>query len=201
MTEFEIMNSAEFYRQSFNGISMSNGELASKVFEECDFVRCSFNGALLDRCKFIDCTFRSCDLSNLRIAWSKFQATQFEECKVIGVDWTKGDWPRFATSGRLSFRKSILNDSSFFGLKLPELVLQECKVHSVDFRGGDFSHSDFTYSDFLDSMFGGTDLRGANFTEAMNYDINVLNNQLKGATFTRMEATRLLNGLGIKLED
>ncbi|TBR40564.1 MULTISPECIES: pentapeptide repeat-containing protein [Dyella] len=201
MTDILGEDATDFYQQHFRELRHSGAHVAAKVFEECDFTQCSFNGARFERCKFIDCTFRSCDLSNLDVTSSKFLTVLFEECKIIGVDWNKAEWPRFAGPGQMAFKKSVLSDSSFFGMKLPELVLEECKARSVDFRGGDFSRANFTYSDLAESMFGNTLLSGADFREATNYSIDIRDNQLNGAKFTRHEAIRLLDGLGFELFD
>ncbi len=80
-------------------------------------------------------------------------------------------------------------------------MLDECKVQDVDFREGDFSHAVMTYSDFTHSLFMRTNLESANFTEATQYSINILENQVKGAKFSKHEAVYLLESLGIELVD
>lgn len=79
--------------------------------------------------------------------------------------------------------------------------MEGCKVHNVDFRDGDFSEANFTYSDFTGSLFSNTNLSGADFSEATDYDIDVLHNKIKHAKFSRFEAVRLLEGLEIELVD
>ncbi len=119
----------------------------------------------------------------------------------MGVDWTRANWSAYHKDFEISFRQCILNDSSFFGLTLQVLVLDECKVHDVDFREGDFSHAVMTYSDFTHSLFMRTNLQSANFAEATQYLINILENQVKNAKFSKHEAVYLLEGLGIELVD
>jgi uncharacterized protein YjbI with pentapeptide repeats len=94
-----------------------------------------------------------------------------------------------------------MNDSCFFGLRLEELVIQECKAHDVDFREGNFSEADFTYTDFANSLFAETNLAGANFIEAISYTIDIYHNEIKRAKFSRYEAVRLLDSLNIELVD
>jgi len=101
----------------------------------------------------------------------------------------------------LKFYRCILNDSSFFELTLAELVMEECKAHDVDFRGTNLSQSTLKHSDLHQSLFGKTNLCGADFREALNYNIDIFDNELKGAKFSRFEAVRLLDSLGIDLED
>ena len=59
----------------------------------------------------------------------------------------------------------------------------------------------FRSLDFANSLFNGTDLSGADFTEAINYQIDVNRNKIKGAKFSRYEAVSLLESLGIELID
>lgn len=119
----------------------------------------------------------------------------------MGVDWTRANWSAYYKDFEISFRQCILNDSSFFGLTLQALVLDECKVQDVDFREGDFSRAVMTYSDFTHSLFMRTNLQSANFTESTQCSINILENQIKGAKFSKHEAVYLLEGLGIELVD
>ncbi len=156
---------------------------------------------IFNKCKFIDCHFTKCNLSVAKIKYTKFSGVSFDACKMVGIDWTTAAWPRFAISSPIKFHKCVLNDSSFFGLSLEEIVLDECKAHDVDFREGNFSEANFTFTDFTSSMFGGTNLSGANFTEATNYNIDIYYNVIKRAKFSRQEAVRLLNGLDIELVD
>lgn len=196
-----IGEESESYLKHFHGLDHAEAALTGLTFEECTFTRCAFSDATFDHCKFIDCTFASCDLSNIKIKSSKFQGVTFNECKALGVDWTRADWPRYAAPARLAFRKSVLDYASFFDLDLQEIVIEECKVRHVDMRQGNFTRANFTYSDFAEALFGKTKLTGADFTEATNYVMDIRDNQIKGAKFTRTEAAGLLHGLGIELVD
>ena len=119
----------------------------------------------------------------------------------MGIDWTRAAWPRLVFSTALQFRHCILNDSSFFGLPLDEIVFEACKAHDVDFREGSFCGASFVESDLTHSLFGKSNLTRADFTDASNYDIDIFNNRLSQAKFSRYEAIRLLNSLDIELLD
>lgn len=149
----------------------------------------------------MDCVFTHTNLSNIRVDHCKFLDTRFTDCKLVGVDWTRADWPRFNSPSPFRFHQCILNDSSFFGLNLSETQMTHCKLHDVDFRHGDFSESQFMYSDFTHSLFMQTNLKGADFSEAIAYDIDIFHNLLEGARFSRYEAIRLLHSLNIDLID
>ena len=81
------------------------------------------------------------------------------------------------------------------------MVLVECKAHDVDFREGNFTDANFTLTDFAHSVFNKTNLTGANFQDATNYRIDINNNKVTRAKFSRQEAVSLLEGLGIDLVD
>jgi uncharacterized protein YjbI with pentapeptide repeats len=200
MTVFEE-GEDENYSKNFNDLNLSSKEINSKVFENCIFKECDFSEVIFNRCQFVECIFIKCNLSVVRIIASKFSDVCFDECKVIGVDWTKALWPDIALCSPLKFYNCIINDSSFFGLSLREIVIQACKAHDVDFRESALSEANFTQTDFSNSLFGKTNLASADFTEACNYQIDVYDNELKNAKFSRYEAIGLLESLGIVLVD
>ena len=137
----------------------------------------------------------------IKIPRSRFFEVDFVECKLVGVDWTRAYWPSLHLDSELKFTKCILNDSSFFGLTLNELKLDDCKLHEVDFREGDFSNSSLIYCDFTNSLFMRTNLHNVDFTDSCNFNIDVLENKISEAQFSRYEALNLLDSLGIKLID
>lgn len=196
-----IENSNEYFSKTFDGIEATGEFFTDVIFENCTFQQCNFSDTRLYKCKFVDCSFTASNLSNINVDYSKFFDTNFKESKLVGVDWTKADWPRFNFTAPISFSECIINDSSFFGLSLSELELKHCKAHDVDFRNGNFTKSKFMYTDFTNSLFLKTNLREVDFSEAENYDIDIFNNDIKAARFSRHEAVRLLNGLDIELVD
>lgn len=191
----------EYYEADFKAKDMAGLSVTGRVFEHCSFTKCIFNETIFDHCKFMDCSFVSCDISNAKLNASRLMSASFEDCKLLGIDWTKADWPRYASPGRLAFRRCNLEFCSFFGLVLPELIMEECRSMAVDFRQGDFSKANFTYTDLSESQFGKTKLQGADFSEATGYVMDIRDNVVKGAKFTRSEASGLLFGLGIELVD
>ncbi len=198
----DLVNEAnEYLAKRFVSQDFSRKEMVAKEFEECEFKGCDFNEATLSKCKFIDCTFVECNLSLVKVNSSKFRDVILNECKAVGVNWTRASWPRLVMSSALKFHKCIINDSSFFGLILEEIVIEDCKARDVDFREANLSRANFSYTDFAGSLFGKTNLTGADFTEAVNYDIDIFGNEITKAKFSRHEAMRLLDSLEIELVD
>ena len=196
-----LENNAQYYDQLFTELSLSETRLESIEFEQCDFNGCDFSTATFSHCKFINCRFTQCNLSLLKSNYSAFFEVQFVDCKMLGIDWTQAHWPKYTVNPELSFTRCILNDSSFFGLTLHELALAECKVQEVDFRSGDFSHSSMTECDFHNSLFMRTNLQKTDFSGSINFNININENNLHKAKFSRYEALSLLESLSIELVD
>ena len=196
-----IENRREYFSETYKSIETIRGSFIEVVFENCTFEHCNFSDSRFYKCKFVDCVFTGSNLSNCNVDFSKFLEVTFNESKLVGIDWTKADWPRFNFTSPLKFNNCIINDSSFFGLALSELVVEYCKAHDVDFRHGNFTKANFRYTDFTNSLFMKTNIQQADFSEAENYDIDIFNNEIKSARFSRLEAVRLLNCLAIDLVD
>jgi fluoroquinolone resistance protein len=191
----------EYLTESFKNLNLSQQRIESKVFEDCEFSDCNFSETIFQKCEFTNCSFSRCDFSLAKPEFSQFRGVQFTECKMIGIDWARASWPKVAFFSPLKFIKCIINDSFFLELTLKEIVIQDCRAHDVDFRNGNFSGANFTNTDFRNSLFEKTNLTGTNFTGAINYSIDISLNTITKAKFSRQEAIRLLDSLGIELVD
>ena len=190
--------------QRFSGINLPNGQITGAQFDECSFVNCNFSSSLFQGCFFRGCTFKNCDLGLARIDGSSFKGVEFRKCKLIGVDWTKAAWGKKGGSALLKpvdFYRCVLNYSSFFGLELENIHLEDCTAVEVDFSEGNFKGASMKGTDFERSVFRGTNLEGANFVNARNYAISPTLNRLKKARFSLPEAMSLLYSMEIVLED
>lgn len=200
-TMTDLKNNEHYFDVSFERLSSTDDHYSGIEFENCRFSDCDFSATKFQKCKFTNCTFERCNLSLVDFSNSKLFELEFQDSKLVGVDWTKANWPVYHSDFELSFKRCILNDASFFGLTLNELVFDECKLHDADFRGGSFAGSTMTYSDFSHSLFMKTNLQGVDFSESTDYTIDVLENNVKEARFSRYEALSLLESLGIELVD
>ncbi|HBR98383.1 MAG TPA: pentapeptide repeat-containing protein [Gammaproteobacteria bacterium] len=195
----DFLSDSEYNDQELTNLVYTDTSLEGVRFYDCRFVACNFSGSDIRECVFTDCTFINCNLSVVKFDRSRFSETDFESCKLIGVDWTRARWPDVKISSPVHFYQSVLSDSSFFGLYLREIRINECKLHGVDFSEADCAEGYFGESDLLNSKFHHTNLKRADFTNASNYNIDVYTNELKGARFSLPEAVSLLNGLDISL--
>ncbi|MGX9417734.1 pentapeptide repeat-containing protein [Vibrio sp. WJH972] len=201
MSQTKINSHDEYYDQRFNRLCYSEFEFEGVTFEVCEFVDCDFSQSTFLNCTFNECKFVNCNLSLVNLPASRLFDVIFSESKLVGIDFTKVDWPTFHVDFELQFSRSILNGISMFGLTLNRLIFAECKVIDADFREGNFVDSNWKGCDFSNSLFMNTNLKNVDLSESCYYDINVLNNQVENAVFSRFEALNLLESLGVKLVD
>ncbi|MGJ8581123.1 MAG: pentapeptide repeat-containing protein [Psychromonas sp.] len=197
----KIESNQQYFDVCFDKQDLLTSDLLETEFEECEFNDCDFSSTVFRGCKFLNCSFNRCNLSLIKVPHSRFFDVNFVECKLLGIDWTVAYWPTFHLDAELKFYKCILSDGSFFGLTLNELIFEECKLHDVDLREGDFANSSMTYCDFANSLFMRTNLQHVDFSESSHFDIDVLENNIAKATFSRYEALNLLSSLDITLVD
>ncbi len=201
MKNDELFAQDEYYDNEFSKLTALDAVVENVVFEDCDFVDCDLSGVKFKHCKFTQCRFIRCNMSLVKLTNSRLFHLDFIESKLVGVDFTQADWPSFHVDFELSFKRSILNDISMFGLTLNELEMDECKIHDADFREGNFRGSQMKYCDFSNSLFMHTNLEAVDFSDSYNFEIDVLENQINKAIFSRFEALNLLKSLGIVLVD
>lgn len=187
----------EFNDEDFTSLDFQGQELREREFYGCTFSSCNFSGTEFSVCTFNDCTFNNCNLSLVLFSNSRFSDVGFNDCKMLGIDWTRADWPRINVKSPVHFHKSVLNGSSFNGLFLGEVQMIECIAHDVDFGEADCTQADFSGVEFTSSTFHRTNLNKANFTDALDYEIDVTTNLVKGAEFSLPEAASLFRSLGV----
>lgn len=199
--KIDIFIQHEFYDTHFSDLKYASVKFENKIFENCQFTDSTFNEAKFIRCKFIDCEFKTCNLSSAQFDQTSFSEVVFAESKLIGINWTRVKWPLIKLSSPLKFYKSNISHSSFYELELSEIIIDECKAHDVDFREGDFSQASFVLTDLERSLFMHTKLYAADFTDAFNYHIDPMNNNIHKAKFSLPDALNLLNSFDIEIKN
>lgn len=190
----------ELYLKKIQNIDLSNQVYENITFDSCTFIKCKFTESIFDKCKFIDCEFDSCDMSSAKFPYSSLQKTVFSRSKLIGIDWTRIQLPIIQLTSPIMFYHCDMSHSNFYGLKIPEIAVESCKAHDVDFREADMSFANFSESDLSDSLFLNSNLTSSDFTDAMNYSINPTENIIRNATFSMPDAMNLLHFFEINIQ-
>ncbi|MGD0006361.1 MAG: pentapeptide repeat-containing protein [Anaerolineaceae bacterium] len=193
----------EYSSQEFKKLTLKSAQVIQKDFMGCTFLKCNFSETLFQECRFHECKFRECDLSLANLKDSTFNSTRFEDSQIIGVDWTQTAWAKnkFIVFKPVDFSDSVLNHSTFSGLKMKQIQIMRCIAHDVSFEEADLTSANCTFTDFNSSRFMHTNLTEADFTGATNYTIAPQLNVLKKTKFSLPEAMALLYGLDIILNE
>lgn len=205
MSQTEFINSDNkvfslFDKEYFENTCFEKINRPSINLDEIEFYNCTFSNNILFKgtfknCRFEKCTIKDCDFSLSKFSGSIFIDTLFNDCKLMGIDWTLTSKPL-----RAVFTNCILSDSSFFSLDLTGSKIANCKAHNVDFERTNLSKSDCSSTDFLSSKFSQTNLIGADLRDARNYYINPAVNKIKKAKFSYPEVLTLLSIYDIIIE-
>lgn len=191
----------EYDAQEFKGVVLMTGDLQSKEFDSCVFTKCTFRETAFRSCRFRGCKFRGCDLSLVHFTHSAFVDTRFEDCALIGINWTEAAWRKNLLAEPVHFVNCALNHSVFMGLNLRGITMTRCVARDVDFSECDLTRADCTLTDFEQARFVQTNLTEADFTGATHYAIAANLNTLKKTKFSLPEAMSLLYSLDIVLTE
>ncbi|AZZ37373.1 hypothetical protein CIK05_11410 [Bdellovibrio sp. qaytius] len=186
----------DFVEQPFNDFDLRSQTIENCSFDACHFKNCNFNGAVLKNSRFLDCTFDMCDFSNAKITNSDLRSVKFQNSKLVGVNWTNA-----AQVMHLGWYECILNYGNFSGLDLRKCVMFQCSAIEADLIETNFSEANLCGTDFTSARFASTNLTKADLRNAKNYSIRPDSNKISKAKFSLPEATLLLYGLDIILEE
>ena len=193
--EMKDNKDTEHEGKTFEKIQGQEKVVSGRKFTECIFKHCQLNGLVFEDCQFTDCVFEDCDLSLLAVKRSFFHKTQILRSKAIGINWYEA-----RSIMALQFTDTMLSYSSFFGKALKKMKFKNCVAKEVDFSDCVLTEADFGGTDLEGARFSGCDLSLANFREARNYSIDVLNNKVKKAKFSLPEALALLDSFDVVVE-
>lgn len=189
-----IFDSNEYCDEEFKTLDLSNENISTVDFDNCNFKNCIFTELTLDYCKFVDCTFEDCDLSLMKIKYSVFNDVLIKNSKAIGIDWSLSESP-FS----INIYNSTISMSSFYKLDLKLSNIIGCIAHEVDFVQTNLEKAVFKETDLLNSTFDDTNLKYTDLSQAINYTINPNLNTLKSTKVSLSEATSFLQFLDIKI--
>lgn len=180
-----------FGKEDFEGVQMLSGE-----YENCTFNFCNFSELDLSGTIFTECNFIGCNLSLAKIYGSAFREVFFKDCKLLGLIFENCDQKGFVAN----FNSCILDNSSFYGMKLKKTKFENSALVEVDFSECELSYSVFSNSDLKGAKFENCKLEGADFRSALNYIINPQTNFIRNARFSLPNALSLLDFFGITVE-
>ena len=154
--------------------------LGHTEFEGYHFINCEFGEADLSRLRFTDCLFERCNLSAAKLAGTALQNVAFDECKLLGLQFTACRDMLFG----VHFDQCQLRYASFAGRTMPATCFVGCNLDDADFADADLTEAVFQECTLAGAVFQNTRMPGADFRTATGFVIDPETNPLKGAKFT-----------------
>lgn len=181
--------------KSFEGVDFSIEGFQPAEYDRCNFNNCNFSQCNLSDAVFAECVFSGCDLSLAALSNTALRDVAFKDCKMLGLRFE--NCSEFVLS--LSFEDCILNDSSFYKLKIKKTIFANCRMHDIDLSEADLTACVFDKCDLKGAVFNRTVLEKADLRTAFNYSIDPELNRIKKAQFSVPSVIGLLNKYDIKI--
>ena len=176
-------------------------EVVDAEFRGCTFAGADLHGVLVRSSRFIECHFERCDLSLWRPVDSLFGASRFEDCRMLGIDWTLAVWPRVPLHGPNVFVRCEMSMGTFANLDLGPVTFEECRLRDVSYRETRMDGGRLDRSDCLGADFHGADLTGAGLVGVDGLAVDPRVTKLEGASVDGVAGAAILDMLGINLVD
>jgi uncharacterized protein YjbI with pentapeptide repeats len=170
-------------------------------FQVCTFVACDFSEAEFRAVRFVGCTFERCDLGLLKPTDCTFGESRFEDCRMLGIDWTLAAWPSVPLYESNAFVRSDLSMGTFTDLVLGPVRFEDCRLREVSYRNAALGESVFDGSFCEGADFLGADLTGASLRRVVGLHLDPRSTRLEGATVDAATGVSILESLGINLAD
>lgn len=121
---------------------------------------------------------------------------EFVNCKILGVKFNLCNDFIFD----VRFSNCILDYSSFAKRKMAKTQFINSSLKGVDFGEANLKQAQFTDCDLHETIFYHSNLQGADFTSARSYIIDINENTVKKARFSKDDLAGLLQQFGIVIE-
>ncbi len=183
--------------KTFDKVSFKETVLLKGEYENCTFSTCDFSNKDLSNVKFISCKFEHCNLSMALLGNTAFKEVIFTSSKMLGL--------RFDHCSAMAFEitidNCILNNSSFYKMKLKSTAFKSSQLEDVDFTECDLTGAIFDNCDLQKAVFDNTILEKTDFTTAFNYSLDPERNRIKKAKFSLNGIAELLSKYNIEIDN
>jgi uncharacterized protein YjbI with pentapeptide repeats len=175
---------------AFDGLNLVGFDFADRTIEEC-----SFREAVLTDARFNTSTIRACEFAGARVQGISLFAAVVEECKMMGLDFTRG--ARFDAS---IFTRVNLDYSSFRNADLTGVEFTGCSMRECDFSGADVSNATLVECDLTDVDWARVTTRGTDLSGSRIRGLDLRTGPYDVIVTTR-QAVSLVEDLGLRVFD
>lgn len=172
----------------FKDCEFSDLDSELTIFDECEFDNCQFEKADFSGKRFMSCRFHQCNLSMANFNESALREVAFEDCKMIGIDFSKLEALLFA----IELKSCSMDFSVFSDMDLTKCVFDSSIFTESTFQNCDLSGLRFKHCSFLRAQFDSCNMQSSDLTEARDYIIDPERNNIIGAYFSHDKLQSLL---------
>jgi len=186
----------EITDENFHSLDYSDPEnILADSYENCIFSTCHFQAADLDKIRFENCTFDQCNFSMANLLDSRFQYCIFKGGKFLATDWSRARELKEPKFSHCNMEGSVFNH-----LDIRYGEFKDCHLIATSFLEVKLQDAVFCHSDLQEAIFEQCQMERCDFRGAKDYQIDIQQNTIRGAQFSRDEAIGLLVGMGVLIE-
>jgi fluoroquinolone resistance protein len=175
---------------SFDGLNLAGHDFSDAVIEDCSFRECVLTDA-----RFNTSTIRACEFAGAGVQGISLFAATVEECKMMGLDFTRGSRLDAATFARVNLDYALLRGVDLTGVEFTGCSMRECDLTNADLVNASLVECDLTDADWSGASTRGTDLSGS---RVRGLD---LRRGPYGVILTTRQAVSLVEDLGVRVFD
>lgn len=183
--------------KTFNKINYANKQLINNEFSNCKFADCDFSKTNFSNIDFVDCEFESCNFSLTVLKYAGLKDVHFKDCKVVGVDFSACNDFLFS----VKFTDCTVDYATFHSKRMKKIVFTNSVLKEVDFSECDLTEAKFLNCDLTRTIFDRSILDKADFSTAVNFEINPERNRIKKAVFSHAGLLGLLSKYDLVVKD
>lgn len=171
-----------------------------KSFADCEFYNCTMNEITVNNCSFRSCKFYNCAVMNIEIQYSLMLNCEFYNCMLIGINWSDVTNRHSVTMPFIKTDNCLMSYNIFTQLKLKTYHFDGCNLEGSYFEECNLENASFVSCDLEGVQFKKNNVSKADFRDSKNCRINILENKLKGAKISYLDALSLLSEIGLIIE-
>lgn len=177
-----------------------NVTIEQSKFVDCDFENCRFEECKIIGCVFVNCRFFNCTVITLSSRHSEVKNAVLKKCNLIGVHWNT-----LLPSGKYAHAIDKLENcyvkyNSFVEMNFVKFDFSDNRIEESVFEQCNLAESNFCGCRMEGTQIVRSDIRKADFRDAVGYVIDVISNKMSNARFSFPEVIRLLDSLQIKID-
>lgn len=187
-----LLAEESFENETFKGLDLRGAALGDKEFYRCVFENCHLQESNWKNSKLEACVFRGCDLTRAQLLHTGVRGVQFEDSKLMGVDWSA-----LSPHPELGFANCNLRYASFLRVNLCKTSFARCSVREANFQESDLTEAEFGGADLSGSNFRGCTLRHTDFSGTTGVFFEPSKNKVKDTRVPVEMAVMLAQSFGL----